>query len=57
MVVETEAARALVWRCAIQKDRGLINNMRETVIAKFYACRAADEVWRRTLHNRRFEDG
>jgi glutaryl-CoA dehydrogenase (non-decarboxylating) len=44
MVVETEAARALVWRCAIQKDRGLINNMRETVIAKFYACRAADEV-------------
>ncbi len=44
MVVETEAARALVWRCAIQKDRGLVNNMRETVIAKFYACRAADEV-------------
>ncbi|MCA1960083.1 MAG: acyl-CoA dehydrogenase family protein [Desulfomonile sp.] len=44
MVVETEAARALVWRCAIQKDRGLINNVRETVIAKFYACRAADEV-------------
>ena len=26
MVAETEAARALVWRCAIQKDRGLINN-------------------------------
>ncbi len=44
MVVETEAARALVWRCALQKDRGLLNNMRETVIAKFYACRAADEV-------------
>jgi len=44
MVVETEAARALVWRCAIQKDRGLVNNMRETVLAKFYACRAADEV-------------
>ncbi len=44
MVVETEAARALVWRCAIQKDRGLVNNMRETVVAKFYACRAADEV-------------
>lgn len=44
MVVETEAARALVWRCALQKDRGLINNMRETVIAKYYACRAADEV-------------
>jgi glutaryl-CoA dehydrogenase (non-decarboxylating) len=44
MVVETEAARALVWRCAIQKDKGLVNNMRETVVAKFYACRAADEV-------------
>ncbi len=44
MVAETEAARALTWRCAIQKDRGLINNMRETVLAKFYASRAADEV-------------
>jgi glutaryl-CoA dehydrogenase (non-decarboxylating) len=44
MVVETEAARALVWRCAIQKDRGLKNNMRETVIAKYFACKAADEV-------------
>jgi glutaryl-CoA dehydrogenase (non-decarboxylating) len=44
MVAETEAARALVWRCAIQKDRGLINNMRETVLAKYYACKAADEV-------------
>ena len=44
MVAETEAARALVWRCAIQKDRGLINNVRETVLAKYYACKAADEV-------------
>ena len=44
MVVETEAARALVWRCAVQKDRGLVNNMRETVLAKYFACRAADEV-------------
>jgi glutaryl-CoA dehydrogenase (non-decarboxylating) len=44
MVAETEAARALVWRCAIQKDRGLVNNMRETVLAKYYACKAADEV-------------
>jgi glutaryl-CoA dehydrogenase (non-decarboxylating) len=44
MVAETEAARALVWRCAIQKDRGLLSNMRETVIAKYFACRAADEV-------------
>ncbi|HYA41599.1 MAG TPA: acyl-CoA dehydrogenase family protein [Syntrophobacteraceae bacterium] len=44
MVAETEAARALTWRCAIQKDRGMLNNMRETVLAKFYASRAADEV-------------
>jgi glutaryl-CoA dehydrogenase (non-decarboxylating) len=44
MVAETEAARALVWRCAMQKDRGLVTNMRETVLAKYYACRAADEV-------------
>lgn len=44
MVAETEAARALVWRCAIQKDKGLVNNMRETVLAKYFACRAADEV-------------
>ena len=39
-----KAARALTWRCAIQKDRGLVNNMRETVLAKYYASRAADEV-------------
>jgi glutaryl-CoA dehydrogenase (non-decarboxylating) len=44
MVTETEAARALVWRCAMQKDRGLVFNMRETVLAKYYASRAADEV-------------
>ena len=44
MVADTEAARALTWRCAIQKDRGLLNNMRETVLAKFFASRAADEV-------------
>ena len=44
MVAETEAARALVWRCAMQKDRGLLNNMRETVLAKYYASKAADEV-------------
>jgi glutaryl-CoA dehydrogenase (non-decarboxylating) len=43
MVAETEAARALTWRCAIQKDRGLVHNMRETVLAKYYASRAADE--------------
>ena len=54
MVAETEAARALTWRCAVQKDRGLINNMRETVLAKYYAARAADEVpnlgWKSCAH-------
>lgn len=44
MVAETEAARALVWRCAIQKDHGFVNNVRETVLAKYYACKAADDV-------------
>ncbi len=44
MVAETEASRALVWRCAMQKDKGLLNNMRETVLAKYYASKAADEV-------------
>jgi glutaryl-CoA dehydrogenase (non-decarboxylating) len=44
MVAETEAARALVYKCALQKDRGLVNNMRETILAKYYASKAADEV-------------
>ena len=44
MVAETEAARALVYRCAVQKDKGFLNNMRETILAKYYASKAADEV-------------
>ena len=40
MVVETEAARALVWRAAWLKDRGDPNTT-ETSIAKLYATEAS----------------
>ena len=47
MVVETEAARLLVWRAGALKDKGLPNT-RETSIAKLYASemaqRAADNA-------------
>ena len=47
MVVETEAARLLVWRAGPLKDKGLPNT-RETSIAKLYASemaqRAADNA-------------
>lgn len=49
MVVETEAARLLVYRCASQKDEGKRNTL-ETFMAKYYACdvanRMADEALR-----------
>jgi glutaryl-CoA dehydrogenase (non-decarboxylating) len=49
MVVETEAARLLVNRCAVQKDEGKRNTL-ETYIAKYYSCdvasRMADEALR-----------
>ncbi len=44
MVVETEAARLLVYRCADQKDHGRENNTLETSIAKYYACDAASRL-------------
>ncbi len=44
MVVETEAARLLVYRSAMQKDAGILNNTRETVMAKYYACDVASRV-------------
>lgn len=44
MVVETEAARLLVYRCAAQKDQGKENNTLETSIAKYYACDAASRL-------------
>jgi glutaryl-CoA dehydrogenase (non-decarboxylating) len=49
MVVETEAAKLLVYRCAVQKDEGKKNTL-ETYIAKYYSCdvasRMADEALR-----------
>jgi glutaryl-CoA dehydrogenase (non-decarboxylating) len=50
MIVETEAARLLVYRCAGQKDQGMLNNTLETSMAKYYASdvasRAADDALR-----------
>ena len=50
MVVETEAARLLTYRCAMQKDKGILNNTRETSMAKYFASevasRIADEAFR-----------
>ena len=47
MVVAAEAARLLVYRCAVQKDEGKKNTL-ETYIAKYYSCdqasRMADEA-------------
>jgi glutaryl-CoA dehydrogenase (non-decarboxylating) len=49
MVVETEAARLMVYRCAVQKDQGVRNTL-ETYMAKYYSCdvasRIADEALR-----------
>ena len=44
MVVETEAARLLTYRCAMQKDEGNIHNTLETSMAKYYACDAASRI-------------
>jgi glutaryl-CoA dehydrogenase (non-decarboxylating) len=44
MIVETEAARLLVYKSAMQKDAGILNNTRETVMAKYYACDVASRV-------------
>ena len=43
MIVETEAARLLTYRCAIQKDQGLSNTL-ETSMAKYYSCETASRV-------------
>jgi alkylation response protein AidB-like acyl-CoA dehydrogenase len=42
MVVDTEAARALVWRAGWLKDKGRPNTM-ETSVAKLYATESAVE--------------
>lgn len=44
MVVETEAARLMAYRCAMQKDAGKLNNALETSMAKYYACDVASRV-------------
>jgi len=44
MIVETEAARLLTYRCAMQKDAGFLNNTLETVMAKYYSCDTASKV-------------
>lgn len=44
MIVETEAARLMVYRCAVQKDEGNLNNVLETVMAKYYSCDVAQRV-------------
>jgi glutaryl-CoA dehydrogenase (non-decarboxylating) len=50
MATEIEAARFLVYRAALQKDEGLLNNVLETSMAKYYAGevagRAADFAMR-----------
>ena len=44
MIVETEAARLMVYRCAAQKDAGNLGNVLETVMAKYYSCDVASRV-------------
>lgn len=44
MIVETEAARLMTYRCATQKDDGLIHNTLETSMAKYYSCDVASKV-------------
>jgi glutaryl-CoA dehydrogenase (non-decarboxylating) len=44
MIVETEAARLMVYRCAVQKDSGHLGNVLETVMAKYYSCDVASRV-------------
>lgn len=44
MAVETDAARLLVYRSAMQKDDGIHNNVLETVMAKYYSCDVASRV-------------
>jgi glutaryl-CoA dehydrogenase (non-decarboxylating) len=43
MIVETEAARLLTYRCAWQKDEGIRNSL-ETSMAKYYSCDVASRV-------------
>ena len=44
MIVETEAARLMTYRCAMQKDAGNTGNTLETSMAKSYASDVASRV-------------
>ena len=44
MIVENEAARLMVYRCAGQKDRGNLHNTLETCMAKYYSCDVVSRV-------------
>jgi glutaryl-CoA dehydrogenase (non-decarboxylating) len=44
MIVETEASRLLIYRCAMQKDAGNIHNTLETCMAKYFSCDVASRV-------------
>lgn len=44
MIVETEAARLMVYRSAVQKDEGRHGNVLETVMGKYYSCDVASRV-------------
>jgi glutaryl-CoA dehydrogenase (non-decarboxylating) len=44
MIVETEAARLMVYRSAVQKDSGRLGNVLETVMGKYYSCDVASRV-------------
>ncbi len=44
MATELEAARFLVYRAAIQKDEGMLNNVLETSMAKYYAGEVAGKA-------------
>jgi glutaryl-CoA dehydrogenase (non-decarboxylating) len=50
MIAETEAARLLTYRCAMEKDSGTIHNTLNTSLAKYFSCdvssRVADEALR-----------
>jgi glutaryl-CoA dehydrogenase (non-decarboxylating) len=43
MVVETEAARLMVYRCAYEKDMGVKNTL-ETSMAKYFSCDVVSRV-------------
>lgn len=44
MIVETEAARWLTYRCAMQKEEGMVHNTLETCMAKYYSCDVASRL-------------